>query len=178
MSISKGARFEIFKRDGFTCQYCGRKPPDVILEVDHIHPRALGGDDDEMNLVTSCFDCNRGKSAKELGCFSSRPDADVAWLETQQELSELRKYNETKSARDAEMDRAIDTLLAHWENTVLKPWLTPTETTMRSWIVNFGPDEVEYAITSVAATLEQRSLGNRLSVTRYVWGILWKRKEH
>lgn len=64
--LSKSTRFEVFKRDGFRCQYCGRSAPDVVLEVDHIIPVAKGGDDDIMNLVTSCRDCNRGKSAKEL----------------------------------------------------------------------------------------------------------------
>lgn len=41
--LSKGIRFEVFKRDNFTCQYCGAKAPDVILEVDHINPVKLGG---------------------------------------------------------------------------------------------------------------------------------------
>ena len=65
-SLSKTTRFEVFKRDGFTCQYCGRSAPDVILEVDHIIPVAEGGDDEIMNLVTSCRDCNRGKSKRKL----------------------------------------------------------------------------------------------------------------
>lgn len=67
-SLSVSVRFRIFHRDGFTCQYCGRKPPDVILEVDHIRPVANGGANDEMNLVTSCADCNRGKGATNLEC--------------------------------------------------------------------------------------------------------------
>jgi hypothetical protein len=59
--IPKKIRFEVFKRDKFTCQYCGRMAPDVILEVDHINPVAAGGDNELLNLVTSCRDCNRGK---------------------------------------------------------------------------------------------------------------------
>jgi len=39
-AISKKLRFEVYKRDKFTCQYCGRKAPDVILEIDHINPVA------------------------------------------------------------------------------------------------------------------------------------------
>jgi len=62
-SISKKTRFEVFKRDGFTCQYCGSHPPAVILEPDHIDPVANGGGNDMDNLVTACFDCNRGESA-------------------------------------------------------------------------------------------------------------------
>ena len=65
-TLSKKTRFEVFKRDKFTCQYCGKSAPDVVLEVDHVVPVAEGGDDDMLNLVTSCFDCNRGKGAIKL----------------------------------------------------------------------------------------------------------------
>lgn len=68
MSISKSLRFDVFARDLFTCRYCGQRSPDVILECDHILPRSLGGADDILNLVTSCFDCNRGKCTKSLPC--------------------------------------------------------------------------------------------------------------
>jgi len=61
-----GIRFDIFRRDNFTCQYCGRKSPDVILELDHIFPRSLGGKDSFDNYKTSCFECNRGKSNKVI----------------------------------------------------------------------------------------------------------------
>ena len=43
MGISKKIRFEIFKRDGFKCAYCGKAPPVVTLELDHIEPKAKGG---------------------------------------------------------------------------------------------------------------------------------------
>ncbi len=65
-AISKKLRFEVFKRDNFTCQYCGRMAPDVILEVDHINPVKNKGTNDILNLVTSCKDCNRGKGARKL----------------------------------------------------------------------------------------------------------------
>jgi hypothetical protein len=64
--ISKRIRFEIFKRDSFTCQYCGKAAPDVILEVDHVEPVSKGGKTVMLNLVTSCFKCNRGKSNVKL----------------------------------------------------------------------------------------------------------------
>lgn len=65
-SLSKKIRFEVFKRDSFACQYRGEKAPDVVLEVDHIKPVAQSGTDDILNLITSCCDCNRGKSDREL----------------------------------------------------------------------------------------------------------------
>jgi hypothetical protein len=64
--ISKRRRFEIFKRDGFTCQYCGKHPPNAILHVDHILAVANGGSNEDGNLITSCADCNLGKSAVPL----------------------------------------------------------------------------------------------------------------
>jgi hypothetical protein len=59
-------RFRVFERDGFACQYCGRKAPDVRLEVDHRKPVAAGGTNDLTNLVTACEECNGGKSARVL----------------------------------------------------------------------------------------------------------------
>jgi len=64
--ISKKKRFEVFKRDGFVCQYCGAHPPSTILHVDHIDPVALGGSNEIDNLITSCQSCNLGKSATPL----------------------------------------------------------------------------------------------------------------
>jgi len=64
--LTKKMRFEVFKRDKFTCQYCGRQAPEIVLEIDHIKPISKGGANDILNLITSCFDCNRGKTNREL----------------------------------------------------------------------------------------------------------------
>lgn len=86
-SITKTVRFEVFKRDSFCCQYCGRSAPEVVLEVDHIIPVSKGGDNDISNLITSCFDCNRGKSDKKL--------TENQTLKAQkQELDKLNKRKE------------------------------------------------------------------------------------
>ncbi len=61
-AISKRTRFEVFKRDAFKCQYCGQSAPDILLEIDHIVPVSRGGDNNILNLLTSCEDCNSGKS--------------------------------------------------------------------------------------------------------------------
>lgn len=57
-------RFEIFKRDNFRCQYCGRNPKDnkTKLVIDHIIPRIEGGSNISENLITACNECNLGKS--------------------------------------------------------------------------------------------------------------------
>jgi hypothetical protein len=57
----KKLRFQVLARDNFTCQYCGRKAPDVQLQVDHVKARKNGGTNEVDKLVTSCVDCNIGK---------------------------------------------------------------------------------------------------------------------
>ncbi len=66
MSIGNKTRFKVFKRDNFTCQYCGKKSPKVQLEVDHINPKDKGVLDKIDNLITSCIECNRGKSTNPI----------------------------------------------------------------------------------------------------------------
>lgn len=59
--LSPSVRFQILRRDNYTCRYCGARPPEARLEVDHMVPVALGGKNDEINLVTACRECNIGK---------------------------------------------------------------------------------------------------------------------
>jgi len=55
-------RFIIFQRDNFTCQYCGRKAPNVELQLNHIYPKSRGGLNKKENYKTACKECNIGKS--------------------------------------------------------------------------------------------------------------------
>jgi hypothetical protein len=55
-------RFEVFRRDSYKCQYCGRSAPEYPLHVDHIVPWSKGGKTVIENLVTACSECNLGKS--------------------------------------------------------------------------------------------------------------------
>jgi 5-methylcytosine-specific restriction endonuclease McrA len=52
------SRRNVYLRDDFTCQYCGRRMPSKDLNLDHVTPRALGGKATWENLVTSCRRCN------------------------------------------------------------------------------------------------------------------------
>lgn len=65
-NIPISLRFFVLKRDAFTCQYCGRRAPDVELHVDHKVPWSKIQEHKIENLVTTCVDCNLGKSNKEL----------------------------------------------------------------------------------------------------------------
>jgi hypothetical protein len=72
--IRQSLRFSVYERDKYTCQYCGRKPPEAVLQIDHVYPVALGGGDRIDNLLTACRDCNIGKGARDPGlAMPSRP---------------------------------------------------------------------------------------------------------
>ena len=84
--IPKKVRFEVFKRDRFTCQYCGAKAPDAILHVDHIVPVSKGGGNEITNLITACCDCNGGKGATLLS-----DDTEISLKRKQLEALEDRR---------------------------------------------------------------------------------------
>jgi len=60
----KLTRLEIFYRDKFTCQYCGKHGTD--LTIDHVMPRRLGGKHCWENVVIACSRCNRKKGGNLL----------------------------------------------------------------------------------------------------------------
>lgn len=92
-SIPKRMRFEVLKRDKFTCQYCGRQAPDVVLNIDHIKPVSKGGKNELTNLITSCFDCNSGKSDRELSDDSAvkKQKAQLDMLQERREQLEMMR---------------------------------------------------------------------------------------
>jgi len=58
----KLTRFEVFNRDRYTCQYCGREGRDLTL--DHVLPRSRGGTHEWGNVVSCCFPCNLRKAGR------------------------------------------------------------------------------------------------------------------
>ncbi len=54
-------RFNVFLRDQFSCQYCGKEYPSEDLTFDHLVPRSRGGRTEWRNVVTACQDCNLRK---------------------------------------------------------------------------------------------------------------------
>jgi 5-methylcytosine-specific restriction endonuclease McrA len=63
-------RFNVFLRDRFSCQYCGRRMPTHDLTFDHVTPRSRGGRTTWENVVTACAVCNMTKGSRS--CRESR----------------------------------------------------------------------------------------------------------
>lgn len=144
--ITKKVRFEVFKRDSFKCQYCGRSSPDVILEVDHIVPVAEGGDNSILNLITSCRDCNRGKSKTLL--------SDLTAVERQQkhleDMNAIKEQSEMMIEWRKELmlieERQIDALDEHISKMTGYGMSDVGRRNMRNYIKRFSFTEVFEAV--------------------------------
>lgn len=59
------SRMNIFLRDRFCCQYCGKQFSTNELTFDHVIPRAKGGKTDYSNIVSACVSCNTRKGSRQ-----------------------------------------------------------------------------------------------------------------
>lgn len=147
MAASRRLRFEILRRDGYTCRYCGSKAPDVTLTVDHVVPVALGGGDEPNNLVTACADCNSGKT-------STAPDAQIVEDVDATAMLFARAMQQAIAQRTAELDH-IEDLLGQFR---------------RAWFGD-GPESATFGMPDDWAATVERFLANGLTIDdleRYV----------
>lgn len=110
MAVSRRLRFEILKRDGYACRYCGAKAPDVVLTVDHVTPVALGGADEPSNLVAACVPCNGGKA-------SVSPESDLVEDVSTDALRWSRAIDMATALRRKQlddMDSVVDAVGEEW----------------------------------------------------------------
>lgn len=175
MAIRPKDRFEAFKRDAFTCQYCGRKPPAVVLEADHVIPRAEGGGDGLDNLITACEECNIGKGARTLDDRAPSPDLLAQRERIAEREEQLRAYHEVQAAALEKRLELYDSVRDHWfevwGETDLQRWHMPWENYLRSAIDKLGPAEVMDAMDVTAGRFGYVTT----KAVRYFGGILkWR----
>lgn len=174
--ISKKLRFEVFKRDNFTCQYCGKMAPDTILEIDHINPVKNNGDNNILNLITSCIDCNRGKGAKKLS------ENDI--LKKQQEqLKEINKKQEQLKLMikwKKELDKFDDKQIKEVEEVFLKINCSLSEHSkcaINKLIKRYGFSEVyDSTIISIDQYYEKDNYESIVKCFNYIGRICVNRK--
>ncbi len=133
MAVRPRIRFEIFKRDSFTCRYCGRKSPEVVLELEHVTALANGGTDDEMNLVTSCWECNRGKSDIPLNEVITGEDPTERAILILEKRRQLDEYNAVLAAEYARRTSDLQSLTDYWYDNHYRKILNGADQT---WIFN------------------------------------------
>lgn len=186
MSVSVRIRFEVFKRDRFTCAYCGKHPPDVLLEVDHIVPQAAGGSDDMENLITACLECNRGKSDRLLD-EGQRPVVHAeAVADLEERIAQAQAYAELTAAMGALAEKQVGIVIkqwarafrastteresgTYWELARYEEW--PNEGSIRLFIRKLPLAVILEAVDIAGSRFDESSNG----ACRYFYAICWKR---
>jgi DNA-directed RNA polymerase subunit RPC12/RpoP len=170
-AITKKKRFDIFKRDGFSCQYCGATPPKVVLQVDHIHPVSKGGDNHEDNLITSCQPCNLGKHAVLLNVIPKSLKQKAA--EVKEAEAQIMAYYEVLEARKERLARESWRIVSELniennDGSVRSDWLFG----INKFIEKLGfYDVMEYA--SLASSSKSNS--GKEARFKYFCGICWNK---
>jgi len=75
-------RRNIYQRDNFTCQYCGKVLPRNELTIDHVIPRSRGAKSNWQNVVLACIQCNADKGdrlPKECAMNPMREPREPHW---------------------------------------------------------------------------------------------------
>lgn len=168
-AISKRTRFDVFKRDSFTCQYCGSHPPAVILHVDHIVAVANGGENDSDNLVTACEPCNLGKGARPLSLVPQSLKDKAAEIEEREE--QVRGYNAVLQARRDRLESEMWEVAVLFDKDAEKGFNRDYCGSIQRFIGHLGKGEVIEA-ADIAINRYPYSLNQSF---RYFCGICWRK---
>lgn len=168
--ISTKTRFEIFKRDNFTCQYCGKGTPSVVLEVDHIIPVCKGGENHKDNLITACFDCNRGKAGNELTQIpDTLEEKTVRMLEKEMQYKAFKKLQDKVEKRiRANIEKINELYSNYFPEYELKDQFKFGS--LRNFIEKLGVLEVELALHKAVSKVPHDS-----RCIKYLCGICWNK---
>jgi hypothetical protein len=174
--LSKRLRFEVFKRDLFTCQYCGRRPPEVMLHADHVVPVVEGGSDDPSNLTTSCVDCNQGKAGVSLGRVapalneSERFEAIQEMMERKAVLSAEIAANRAHKDTQAE---AVELVRSWWDEAVgADEDFEPAS--VRVFLARMSLAELRECADAAAYLMSKKPWTKPRAAWKYFCGTAWK----
>lgn len=164
-STGKRLRFSVFERDGFTCQYCGKRPPEVILHTDHIIPVSKGGENEIENLLTACADCNLGKATRIVGESPLRSRKNEEDL--QERFDQLKAFyklqKKMKSLKEEAVAEVEDYWREVWEGTKLEP---QGLSSIKNFLKEFSVEEIQDAI-DISTRMPNAAAG-----FKYMCGVL------
>lgn len=168
---SKTIRFDVFKRDAFTCQYCGRKPPKIVLEIDHIYPKSKGGKDDINNYITACYDCNRGKTNKLLTTVPATITRNLKKLkEKRLQIEEYHKYVQSLSRQKEKDIEAVNREFIKCSHEKYELSNNFKNDAVRTFVTRLPPIKVIEAMKMACSRLPY----NDVRVLKYFCGICWQ----
>ncbi len=160
MAVSKRTRFEVLRRDNYTCRYC--RSTESGLTIDHVTPTALGGTDDPSNLVAACKDCNAGKT-------STSPDGLLVADVKQDELRWAAAIKEAAAIKTSQREALEDYLtqfLSRWPRWVPRNWESSLTGIYEAGL------PVEEMIDAVHIAQSARGVDSRFP---YFTGVCWRK---
>lgn len=167
MAVSKRTRFEVLRRDNYTCRYC--RSTEGELTVDHVVPIALGGSDDPSNLVAACRDCNAGKASTGPD-ESTVAEVDGAALRWAEAMARAAEITDAKAAESRELAAWFETAwtAANWGAPLPHNW---AESVLHFRSLGLTEAAIHDAVL-IAAGRSGVSADGRF---RYFCGICWAR---
>lgn len=175
MSVTKRTRYEVLRRDGYACRYCGDKAPDVVLTVDHVVPVSLGGTDAPANLVAACSGCNAGKAASnpDASLVAQVADDALRWSAAMQAAAESLRADLDEDRKYAD---ALDATWNNWHYGGNPDQKLPRPAGWRNSASAFRAAGLPVDLMVDSAT---RALSNdkisAVDTWKYFCGIAWKR---
>ncbi len=168
MSISKRLRFEVLKRDGFRCTYCGATSLSTRLHVDHVEPASRGGSDDPANLVTACAPCNLGKSDVRLEDVTRTADASGG--DPQEHADQVRAYLAAQRDVEAAKDEVLEFLAERYTAASDRGWDMSDllRIRIRQWVHQLSMEDL---VVAVEATARKRMYNNEYE-RQYFHGVI------
>lgn len=147
-----------------------------VLNVDHIIAVSDGGGNEDTNLVTSCFDCNAGKSDKPLEVI---PEALQAQLEERTlRLEQMREYNEMLLEERRYIDEAVRRVSARWYDQISEPgtysFNPQCQTSIRMFLEKLPEVDVLDAV-DIAIDRIKPELNHDRDAFKYFCGICWSK---
>lgn len=169
-AVSKKTRFEVFKRDGFKCMYCGAHPPAVMLHLDHVNPVALGGINHTDNYVTACEPCNLGKGATPLSAVPQSL-ADKA-AETKEREDQIKGYQavmaDVRGRIEMESRKVLHVLdVEFFDDAIPRDWRRSTNYFVETLGFDACLQSMERAVSKCRESRE--------SAFRYFCGTCWSK---
>lgn len=168
MAVSKRTRFEVLRRDNYTCRYC--RSSEGELTIDHVTPVALGGTDDPSNLVACCKDCNAGKTSTspDGGTVAQVADDAVRWA------AAMAKAAEIDAARAATSHEIVEWFRDLWLDETPQWAELPSDfgaTVLQFRALGLPAESVREAVlvTGSKGNVSQRQMW------RYFCGICWNK---
>jgi hypothetical protein len=154
MDIEKSLKYKIFRRDNFTCQYCGKQTPKVVLNVDSLIPITSVSTNNETELITVCQDCCNERQA----------------IPVNERQEQIEAYEKFLLERQKEQSIVIEELGEYWSLLCDNQYELNEHglESLKKFLVHLVPFEIRESMDIAADKIPNENIGERF---KYFCGI-------